>query len=272
VLLSILLACAPSQPVAPTAATAPAEATPTAATDDLTAASQQIPPGRPSLPPLPVAVYGTHAGLAVPLGGVPAVAPGDAPVAVGSSALAKWPSQGVTGAAPDGATHEFGEWQTTECEPMDVTIGAAALDPLAFSDVVIAPAGWAAGLVQWPTEPADDALRAQLTAAGHPTHRVVVANAGDLDGDGVQDRLVCAAGPQSDPDKPAASTVLWWGADLAPVQGFDFNGAVEATHYLPTPAGPLVILRSNWMGGSGVHLLVVEGSQPRALGEWACGT
>lgn len=38
------------------------------------------------------------------------------------------------------------------------------------------------------------------------------------------------------------------------------------------PAGSLVSLSPRWMGGTGLHLFVVEGSIPRELGERVRGT
>ncbi len=187
--------------------------------------------------------------------------------------MARWPSEGVEASTPEETRHRFTGWESARCDPSDERTGAAVMDaPPPDGALLVAPGEWSNGLVRWPTEPADDALMHALSEGGFPTDTVSVASAGDLDGDGQPDRLVFASGPQVDPDKPPASTVLWWGADLAPLDGFEFNGAVEASLYLSTPAGPLVVVRSQWMGGSGVHLLVVEGSRPRALGEWACGS
>lgn len=229
--------------------------------------------GRPGRPVPPVALYAAHGDRVVPLGAVPATAPGEAATAVDALALSRWPTEGVDVATPDDQRQRMADAVTVTCDPSGQATAGVALDgPIPHGTLVLAPAVWTNGLLTWPTEGPSEALLAQLEKLAVPTDRVVVANAGDLDGDGQPDRLVLAHGPQVDPEKPAATTVLWWGEVLTPLQGFDFNGGVEALSHLSTPAGPLIVLRSQWMGGIGLHALVVEGSQPRKLGEWVCGS
>ncbi|MCB9743654.1 MAG: hypothetical protein H6741_33725 [Alphaproteobacteria bacterium] len=261
-LLLLALACWEAPPEAP-----PPE-------PELAPVEPPEPPPPPEGPALPVALYVAVGGAAAPLAGVPATAPGEAPRAVEGVALARWPSEGVEARTLSGEALRFTGAAPVPCPTVDDLVSGVGLEaPAVEGTLILAPAPWAEAWVEASPVAAEPALRERVLARPDtdPLSIVQVAVDADLDGDGVSERLLFSHAPPVEPEKPGVSEVLW-GPELTPLAGFELNGRLHLEGWVPTPAGPLLVLRSEWMGGAGVHAFVVEGSQPRRLGEWVCGS
>lgn len=269
--LLLLLACGGAPPVSPP----PAPAAPPVESEGPGEPANV--PGPKAAPPtlgLPVAVYGVAGGSAVPLGAVPATAPGQPARAVRGSETLRWPTEGVEAATSTGQALRFTGSARVECPATERGVSGVALEQAAPDGaVVVAPASWARSWRAGAPVPADQSLQEQVRDRQdiHDDATIQVAVDEDLDGDGVNDRLIFAHAPQVDPEKPGVTTALW-GTGLEPLEGLDLNGAVRLEGWVPTPAGPILVLGSQWMGGTGAHALVVEASKLRPLGEWVCGS
>lgn len=271
-LLLLVLACgdAPPEPPAPEAAAPAAPAEPEAIEITENTPSET----KVELPALPVALYVAAGGAAAPLGAVPAVAPGGAPKAVSGAESARWPSEGVDARTLTGQDLRFTGAAPVPCSATDGRVSGVGLEEAAVDGaLIVAPASWAGAWRAAAPVAAGEELRAQVLGRRDtkPASIVQVALNEDLDGDGMPERLVLAHAPPVEPEKPGVSQALW-GAELQALEGFEFNGALSLEGWMPTPAGGIVVLRSRWMGGEGVHAFGVEGGSATVLGEWVCGS
>ncbi len=92
----------------------------------------------------------------------------------------------------------------------------------------------------------------------------------DLDGT----RVFEAFAPSTEPGKTCLSAIFLARSDILPLPtlGLSLNGRVRTPGAFPVRNnGHLLVLTSEWMGGSGVHAVHLAEDGPTAIGEWACG-
>ncbi len=91
---------------------------------------------------------------------------------------------------------------------------------------------------------------------------------------GAEGRVLRLWRASPDPDKPGNGTLLLATADaLHPLgAGLDWNGVVDLAAVLDAPDQRLLVIRSQWMGGEGLHVIALDGAAIRPLGEWVCGS
>lgn len=116
----------------------------------------------------------------------------------------------------------------------------------------------------------DPTLAASLPP--HPARELTVASQADRDADGAPDPLVRAFYPSDDPDKPGR-TILWSPGSNGPLLtgALSLNGVQDVVGEIPTADGTWLVLTSQWMGGSGVHLVAPPATAERSA-EVACGS
>lgn len=88
-------------------------------------------------------------------------------------------------------------------------------------------------------------------------------------------RVLEAFAPSDDPEKPGHSALFLAGSDILPLPtaGLSLNGRVRTPGAFPVRNnGHILVLTSEWMGGSGVHAVHLSEDGPITIGEWACGT
>lgn len=123
------------------------------------------------------------------------------------------------------------------------------------------------------------ALEAVRTGVGWPFGAqdpkgvtVTVELEGDLDGAPGEERVLRLFRASDDPDKPGNSALYVDRQSVVPVHGFEFNGVVDVVGALPIKGGHIVLLRSEWMGGSGLHAMSMFEGVVAPLGQWVCGS
>jgi hypothetical protein len=88
-------------------------------------------------------------------------------------------------------------------------------------------------------------------------------------------QILEAFAASADPDQPGRSALFLVGSDILPLptNGLSLNGRVRTPGAFPVRNnGHVLILTSQWMGGSGVHAVHLAEDGPITIGEWACGT
>lgn len=231
----------------------------------------------PAVEPAPLVVLaanpvatGVHAvPIACVLDGV--VRPGaECRDAVGAGTVATVPLAGLTA---------LGAPTTTRCAADDRAYAAweaAVVVPDASSwghTGQIAPAGPA--LVEEAPPPAVVEKVAALRGEWGPSPQVTVVLAGELDGVPGDERVVRVFRASDDVDKPGNSALYVDrdGAALAPLApGDPLNGVADLLAAPSVPGGHLLVVRSSWSGGVGLHAFLVSAGGSVRVGEFACGS
>lgn len=127
--------------------------------------------------------------------------------------------------------------------------------------------------------PLDAALTAVVRSQLRETPanlRLELAVVADLDGDPNKERIVRAFYPSDDPDKAGHST-LWLIDDASigrlPTTGMELNGVQDVQGVVPLDSGgALLVFTTEWMGGSGLHVVGPGAVGLGPIAEVACGS
>lgn len=161
------------------------------------------------------------------------------------------------------------------------TLGAPVVTPCPASDAT-APA-WEAAVVapdaaSWGWLGARAPARADVSTRPGPPDRpdTTVVLEGEIDGEPGDERIVRRFHPSDDPEKPGNSTLFLHRdgvTDLVEMASDEpFNGVVDLLAALPLAEGHLLVVRSTWSGGQGLHAFVMASGAFTPIGAWVCGS
>lgn len=195
---------------------------------------------------------------------------------------------GAAATVPGAGATTLGAPVTTSCPASDATapawkVAVGTPDGSAWGHLGQGPVpGWRAAGSQATTPESEAPVRAAIAQGqGWPFGpgdtaftEISVVLAGDLDGDPGEERLVRAFRPSDDPDKPGNSAIYVLRDDVAVplVVGDPLNGVADVLGAVPAPGGSLVLVRSTWSGGQGLHAFLLAPDNITLAGAWECGS